>query len=66
MPKYPDIQVKLTGTDRKVPLLISRCVRAMTRADVPGEEIDAFFKEAEAATDWKLLVSIVSNWVDLD
>jgi hypothetical protein len=38
----------------------------MFRAEVPDEEIDAFIKEAEAVTDWKLLVTVVSNWVDLD
>lgn len=45
-PKFPDVIVRLTGTDGNAFSVLGRCQRAAEDADVPKPEIDAFLSEA--------------------
>lgn len=46
MPKYPDIEVPLVGEDGNAFFIIGRVSKAMRRAGVPNEEIEAYRKSA--------------------
>jgi hypothetical protein len=45
-PRYPDIQVQLSGEDGNAFAILGRTAAALRAAGVPSEEIDAFFAEA--------------------
>lgn len=44
-PKYPDVQVQLSGEDGNAGAIMGRVTRAMTKAGVPAEDIKAFREE---------------------
>lgn len=44
-PKYPNIEVELVGHDGNAFAIMARVSRAMRKADVPKEEVDAFIAE---------------------
>lgn len=60
--KYPDIEVKLTGTDGNAFFIIGRVRSALKDAGVPGEEIDAFTEEATSG-DYDNVLRVVDSWV---
>lgn len=62
-PKYPEIRVKLSGTEGNAFALIGRCVKAMKRAEVHQDEIDRFRKEAMSG-DYDNLLRTCLKWVD--
>lgn len=41
-PKYPDVEVQLTGTDGNAFAIIGAVTTAMKRAGCPKEEVDEF------------------------
>ena len=45
-PKYPNIEVQLTGEDGNAFAIIGAVRKAMRRGGVPSQECDAFSKEA--------------------
>ena len=45
-PKYPDVEVQLSGEDGNAFFIIGRVAKALRRAGAPKEDIDAFHKEA--------------------
>jgi len=45
-PKYPDVEVQLTGEDGNAFFIIGRVGKAMRRAGIANDEIEAFRKEA--------------------
>ena len=44
--KFPEIEVTLTGTDGNAFAIIGQVVKAMKRAKVAKEDVDAFMKQA--------------------
>ena len=46
MPKYPDVQVQLSGEDGNAFFIIGRVGKAMRQAGVANDDIDAFRKQA--------------------
>lgn len=64
-PKYPDITVKLTGTDGNAFSIIGRVEKALRRARVPIEDRNAFREEATSGDYDNVLVTAM-RWVDVD
>jgi Domain of unknown function (DUF4314) len=62
-PRYPDIQVQLTGEDGNAFAILGRTAAALRRAGVPQEEIDAYFAEATSG-DYDHLLATTMAWVD--
>ncbi len=64
-PKYPDIEVQLTGQDGNAFNLMGIVNRALRKADVSQEDQDLFIKEATAA-DYNHLLSTCMKWVNVN
>lgn len=62
MPKYPDIEVQLSGEDGNAFFILGRVIKEMRRAKLPQTEIDAFLKEAKSGNYDKLLRTCM-EWV---
>lgn len=45
-PKYPDIEVQLSGEDGNAMFIMGRVSKALKRGGAPKEDVDAFYKEA--------------------
>lgn len=65
MPKYPDIKVKLIGTDGNAFALLARVNGALKKAGVPEEEFEVFFKEATSG-DYNHLLCTCMDWVTVE
>ncbi len=63
--KYPNVKVKLVGEDGNAFFIIGRVVKALRRADVPKDEIDAFTKEVMAG-DYNHLLQTVMKTVETE
>lgn len=63
-PKYPDIEVQLTGEDGNAFFIIGRVRRALKNAGVETEEIEAFTKEATSG-NYDHLLQVCMAWVDV-
>jgi hypothetical protein len=64
MPKYPDINVQLTGEDGNAFFIIGRTTKALKRADVSSEEIQEFRDEAMSG-DYDHLLRTCMEWVNV-
>jgi hypothetical protein len=64
-PKYPDITVQLTGEDGNAFAIMGACRKAMRRARLPDEEIEAFTKEMTAG-DYDNLLQTAMKWLDVN
>lgn len=64
MPKYPQITVELTEQDGNAMVLLGLVVRAMKRAGLPEEEMDAFTTEARSGNYDHLLQTCMA-WVNV-
>jgi hypothetical protein len=62
-PRYPDIQVQLSGEDGNAFAILGRTAGALRDAGVPQEEIDAYFAEATSG-DYDHLLQTTMAWVD--
>jgi hypothetical protein len=62
-PRYPDIQVQLTGEDGNAFAILGRTAAALRHAGVPQEEIDAYFAQATSG-DYDHLLQTTMTWVD--
>ncbi len=62
--KYPDISVKLTGTDGNAFSIIGAVRRALREAGVERDEIDTFRKEATSG-DYDNVLATAMRWVDV-
>jgi hypothetical protein len=62
--KYPEVEVKLTGTDGNAFSILSKVKRALTRAGVSEEELDAFYKEATSG-DYDHLIETCYQYVNI-
>ena len=64
-PRYPEIHVDLIGEDGNAFAIIGRVVRALHRAGLDREEVEAFKKEAKRG-DYDHVLQTVRWWVDTD
>jgi hypothetical protein len=62
--KYPDIKVKLTGTDGNAFAILGRVQTALRRGGVGREEIAAFQQEATSG-DYDHLLATALKWVEV-
>lgn len=62
MPKYPEIEVRLTGGDGNAFAVVVRVRQALRRAGVVAEGIDQFTKEATTG-DYDQLLAVCAEWV---
>lgn len=62
--KYPEVAVQLTGQDGNAFLILGLVRRALSKAEVPQAEIDAFMAEATAG-DYNHLLSTCMSWVEV-
>ena len=65
MPKYPDIEVQLTGTDGNAFAIIGKVRQELQRNKVPRIEIDSFVSEAMSGDYDNVLITCM-NWVDVN
>jgi len=64
-PKYPDVEVQLTGEDGNAFAIMGAVGKALRRAGVSKEEIDQFNKEAMSG-DYDNLLQTAMKWVDVN
>ena len=64
MPKYPDIEVQLSGEDGNIFFIGGRVGKAMRRAGVESSEIEVFYDELKNAPSYTRALKIVTEWVD--
>jgi hypothetical protein len=62
-PRYPDVQVQLSGQDGNAFAILGRTASALRRAGIPQEEIDEYFAEATGG-DYDHLLQTTMRWVD--
>jgi Domain of unknown function (DUF4314) len=62
-PRYPEVQVQLSGQDGNAFAILGRTTAALRAAGVPSEEIDAYFAEATSG-DYDHLLHTTMAWVD--
>lgn len=61
-PKYPDVEVQLTGEDGNAFTILGRIQKAMHRADIPNTEYRAF-ELAATEGDYGHLLRTARKWV---
>lgn len=64
-PKFPEIKVKLVGTDGNAFAILGRVCKAMRRAGLPPAEIDEFTKQATSG-DYDFLLGTCMEYVDVE
>ena len=62
--KYPNIKVKLVGTDGNAFAILSKVRRALKQAKVETSEIESFTKQAMSG-DYDNLLRTCLCWVDV-
>lgn len=63
-PKYPHVEVQLTGTDGNAYAVLGEVQRALQRAGVGQVERDAFYAKA-TASDYDNLFRTCCAWVEV-
>jgi len=63
-PKYPDVEVRLSGEDGNAFTVIARVRTALRRAGVTTEELAAFTTEATAG-DYDHVLQTAMAWVEV-
>ncbi len=63
-PKYPDVEVTLTGTDGNAFSIIGKVAKALRRASVPPAIVSEFTKEATSG-DYDHVLATAFAWVDV-
>lgn len=63
--KFPDVVVKLLGQDGNAFAILGNVQRALRRAKVPKEEIDAYVEEATAG-DYDHLLQVTMATVSVE
>lgn len=63
--KYPEIHVKLVGTDSNAFNILGKVRKALKNGGVNMVEIEKFTEEAMGA-DYEYLLNVVMNWVEVD
>jgi len=62
MPRYPEVEVKLVGSDGNAFAILGRVCEALKRAGASQAEIDEFMAQAMAG-DYDHLLHTVMEWV---
>jgi hypothetical protein len=62
-PRHPEVTVQLTGEDGNIFFIIGRVRKALRRADVAEEEIDAFSREVNETESYAAALAAVMRWV---
>lgn len=62
--RYPDIEVRLTGTDGNAYALMGKVAAALKAHGVPKATVDEFFAEATAG-DYDNLLRTCALWVEV-
>lgn len=62
--KYPDVKVKLVGTDGNAFAILGKVAGALRRAKAPKADIDAFMSDATSG-DYDHLLGVCMKWVDV-
>ncbi len=65
-PRYPDITVQLSGEDGNALYILGRVGRALRRAGISNDEIEAFYKEAQEQPSYDALLQFVMKTVDVE
>lgn len=63
-PKYPDIEVELSGQDGNAFMIIGRVQRALRNAGVDKEEITRYVDEATSG-DYDNVIRTTAEWVEI-
>jgi hypothetical protein len=63
-PRYPDIDVQLTGRDGNAGVIMGTVTQALQRAGVPREEIDEYRKQSMSG-DYDNLLRTAMEWVSV-
>ena len=63
-PRYPDVQVQLTGTDGNAFAIMGAVTRELRRAGVSAEEISKY-REESMSGDYDNLLATAMRWVDV-
>lgn len=64
-PKYPHVQVQLSGEDGNAFMIIGRVRKALRRAGIDSAECDKFSKEA-ASGDYDNVLQTAMRWVSTE
>jgi hypothetical protein len=64
-PKYPNVTVRLIGTDGNAAAIIGKVQGALRRAKVPPDEIKRFQDEATSG-DYDNVLATAMRWVDVE
>ena len=63
-PKYPDVQVQLTGQDGNAFMILGLVIKAMKRAGLTQEQVDEFKTDATSG-DYDHLLQTAMRYVDV-
>lgn len=63
-PKYPDVEVQLSGEDGNAFMMIGKTRRALKRHGVSDEEIEQFSTEATSG-DYDNVINTIGRWVEV-
>jgi len=63
--KYPNISVKLVGTDGNAFAILANMKSALRKHKVSGEDIEAFLEEAMSG-DYDHLLQTCMKWVNVE
>lgn len=63
-PKYPDIEVQLSGNDGNAFAIMGNVSKSMRRAGVPKKDIDEYIKESTSG-DYDHLLQTAMKWVNV-
>lgn len=63
--KYPNISIPLAGEDGNAFSILARCRRAMTRAGLGNDEVEAFTAEATSGNYDHLLTTVI-RWFSVE
>lgn len=63
-PKYPEIEVQLTGDDGNAFYVVGKVRKALLRGGVDREEVELFVNEA-TSSDYDSLLATCMRWVEV-
>ena len=64
MPKFPDVEVQLTGEDGNAFLILGRVMKALKRGGATPEEVREYLDEAKSG-DYNHLLATTMEWVEV-
>ena len=64
MPKFPDVEVQLTGEDGNAFLILGRVMKALKRGGATPEEVREYLDEAKSG-DYNHLLATTMDWVEV-